>query len=980
MDRPDIPPEPGVENQPLPQPADQQQANPPSPTIPIADPKRKPTDEPDDSREEKKPRLLAPDTEQQGNAENVPAEDDGGKAQTSQDVCKQSDPVAIDANFPSGYCPDRFSEELAQILDRNGGVGGPEHVARLEGLMHHEQRLKHRWTLLTVVEVSAVECQRILVLGNGLQTLERWLVEAREANKPQFLEKIIACLSVLPMDLNSLKKGTIGKTVGMLRRNEFVEVKKAAIALVGKWKSMVDKTIKDSNSGAGKKGAAKRKAQSSQGDTGKGGDGKSQKAAKIPTVGTLVAVDDSEMFNSTRRPAKKAPKKRVPKGQKIIQRGESASAIARTLVEDSVRRAHERRSPKTDEIKTEEKGPSQSTTTAKQTNPTSGEATPQPPPSQTQASDQTGPSPQPAPSDAEKPESINQTPPPNEDVTAVKSESNDVRGVVLPVANETPAQAPSGDQKLVEESGRTGTVESAPIKTEEKPVVDPMAVDRVPEDASQKKMEDAGVSDNPEVKKEEEEEERRAGPVSASASKDLPKAPAASPFQASAPANISNPMMPVFGAAPSKSKIPQPRSRRVGNYGGLGLGAGGLGQGPNRLNSPILPPRPLGGPRGAAAAKAAAAAASQRIPSPDRSLPRKVKAKTVSWVADNKLASTRWFRKDDPPEKVKRDSFYTTEELLAQERMKAARQSPFNSAARHEYYQEQEALRTSKKHEMQERIQTMRRKVAWQKPPEIGLSPDWKVAFGEGSEEKFIQAQRDERVVGMRSSRNTIVPSTPIEPIPEPASSAKPKIIPYEVTETKRAPPQQAAPSQPQVPQPTANVGRMPGENNMAGAQSNRGGMQPMVHLPGMGQNVTVVQSSFVNPGHQGLVQAHGQPPQTLVLVQSGVQGEGQLLVPGGSTQVTMPQQQVMLAGQFMQAPPNSGLEGVRPQAMMHQMVGPASTTGLPSQHIQIRQQIVSVPTIIHQAQHPQNMTQHNVMPQGHIIQNSWSDPSSQNS
>lgn len=66
-------------------------------------------------------------------------------------------------------------------------------------------------------------------------------MEAREAKKPQFLTKIIKCLSALPVDFEALKKGSIGKTTGVLRRHDCASVKTAANELVSKWKSVVDK-------------------------------------------------------------------------------------------------------------------------------------------------------------------------------------------------------------------------------------------------------------------------------------------------------------------------------------------------------------------------------------------------------------------------------------------------------------------------------------------------------------------------------------------------------------------------------------------------------------------------------------------------------------------------------------------------------------------------------------------------------------------
>eukprot|EP00803_Ostreobium_quekettii_P009817 evm.model.scf_809.3 EVM.evm.TU.scf_809.3 scf_809:51663-58750(-) len=133
--------------------------------------------------------------------------------------------------------PDAFALELSRILDRVGGVSLVRNVPGLERLMDSEQRLNYRWTLLTVIELSSEECLKALVQGPGLKTLERWLIEARDAGKSEFLAKIISRLEDLPVDIDSLKRCTIGKTVGSLRKHSLPSVKSLAARVVQKWKS-----------------------------------------------------------------------------------------------------------------------------------------------------------------------------------------------------------------------------------------------------------------------------------------------------------------------------------------------------------------------------------------------------------------------------------------------------------------------------------------------------------------------------------------------------------------------------------------------------------------------------------------------------------------------------------------------------------------------------------------------------------------------
>ena len=63
------------------------------------------------------------------------------------------------------------------------------------------------------------------------------MIEARDAGKTEFLTKIISRLEDLPVDFDSLKRCTIGKTVGSLRKHALQNVKASAARVVQKWKS-----------------------------------------------------------------------------------------------------------------------------------------------------------------------------------------------------------------------------------------------------------------------------------------------------------------------------------------------------------------------------------------------------------------------------------------------------------------------------------------------------------------------------------------------------------------------------------------------------------------------------------------------------------------------------------------------------------------------------------------------------------------------
>lgn len=135
-----------------------------------------------------------------------------------------------------------LSSELSIIMNRTGGISEAAHVPRLARLLQLETRLGGRFTLLAVLQQSTQPCLHKLVSGGILSILEGWVIEARDAQKSAAAVKIIECLAVLPVDLETLRKSSIGQTIGKLRKHESSELKAAAGKLVERWKKVVDST------------------------------------------------------------------------------------------------------------------------------------------------------------------------------------------------------------------------------------------------------------------------------------------------------------------------------------------------------------------------------------------------------------------------------------------------------------------------------------------------------------------------------------------------------------------------------------------------------------------------------------------------------------------------------------------------------------------------------------------------------------------
>lgn len=105
-----------------------------------------------------------------GNMVRGSADPEGAQVQRGQSDGNAHDGCdRMDTSPSKSQSADLFFDELAGILQETGGISQLQDVRILEGLMNREQRLKHRWTLLTVTEQSSPDCQKRLVEGEGLQ-------------------------------------------------------------------------------------------------------------------------------------------------------------------------------------------------------------------------------------------------------------------------------------------------------------------------------------------------------------------------------------------------------------------------------------------------------------------------------------------------------------------------------------------------------------------------------------------------------------------------------------------------------------------------------------------------------------------------------------------------------------------------------------------------------------------------------------------
>ena len=145
---------------------------------------------------------------------------------------------------------------LERILGPAGGINDPRDVPALLAALGAERRDAMRHVLLVVVERSTPESKSTMIATDRLiKSLESWVVEQQQQQQPggddgdgteegevtggvALILAVLRCLASLPMDLPTLKRTGVGKTVGSLRKHADETVAEAARALVEKWRTL----------------------------------------------------------------------------------------------------------------------------------------------------------------------------------------------------------------------------------------------------------------------------------------------------------------------------------------------------------------------------------------------------------------------------------------------------------------------------------------------------------------------------------------------------------------------------------------------------------------------------------------------------------------------------------------------------------------------------------------------------------------------
>jgi len=164
--------------------------------------------------------------------------------------------------------------EIANITDKYGGVensAGVEHLIHL--MQEHVDDSAKKGTDLTswrtmLVEVIANtnrdDCLNQFVQHGGLLIMDDWLQVAHKGKNggggspkegdtivDELLLMLLHAFNKLPVDLNALKKSSVGKSVNLLRNHRNSEIKRRAKYLVDTWKKRVAAELKNNDTISG---------------------------------------------------------------------------------------------------------------------------------------------------------------------------------------------------------------------------------------------------------------------------------------------------------------------------------------------------------------------------------------------------------------------------------------------------------------------------------------------------------------------------------------------------------------------------------------------------------------------------------------------------------------------------------------------------------------------------------------------------------
>ncbi|XP_046844298.1 serine/threonine-protein phosphatase 1 regulatory subunit 10-like isoform X2 [Xenia sp. Carnegie-2017] len=169
--------------------------------------------------------------------------------------------------------PRVLLDAMSSMLGENGDMKGPQEVLTIISLMKDAEKMLSRFTFLNILRATfetgsekrtASETIHKFVKDGGCAILNKWLQEAMTAQNIPLIMDILELLEAMPITIEALKQGNIGKLVKQLSKREEENIKELASSILSKWMVLVkgrpkkNKKSSDQNEEQSNQAASKR--------------------------------------------------------------------------------------------------------------------------------------------------------------------------------------------------------------------------------------------------------------------------------------------------------------------------------------------------------------------------------------------------------------------------------------------------------------------------------------------------------------------------------------------------------------------------------------------------------------------------------------------------------------------------------------------------------------------------------------------------
>ncbi|CAB4019533.1 Serine threonine- phosphatase 1 regulatory subunit 10, partial [Paramuricea clavata] len=144
--------------------------------------------------------------------------------------------------------PRVLLDAMSSMLGEYGDIKGPQEVITVISLMKDAEKMLSRFTFLNILRATieiaaensaALETVHKFVKDGGCSVLNKWLEEGITSQNMPLILDVLELLEAMPITVEALKQGNIGKLVKQLSKREETDVKDLASNVLNKWMVLV---------------------------------------------------------------------------------------------------------------------------------------------------------------------------------------------------------------------------------------------------------------------------------------------------------------------------------------------------------------------------------------------------------------------------------------------------------------------------------------------------------------------------------------------------------------------------------------------------------------------------------------------------------------------------------------------------------------------------------------------------------------------